>query len=44
MAYATWGWGRKLGRLHAYALPTLSHAVWNGIGVAIFIINDLTAG
>ena len=41
MTYAAWGWGRRLGRFHAYALPTLSHAVWNGIGVAIFIANDL---
>lgn len=35
MAYAAWAWGRRLGRLHAYALPMLSHAVWNGIGMAI---------
>lgn len=39
MAYAAWGWGRRLGRFQAYALPTLAHAVWNGIGLAIFMAN-----
>ncbi|WAC59926.1 hypothetical protein [Brevundimonas sp. SL130] len=39
MAYAAWAWGRRLGRLRAYALPTLSHAVWNGIGLALFMAN-----
>lgn len=37
MAYAAWGWSRRLGRLRAYALPTLSHAVWNSIGLALFM-------
>lgn len=44
MAYAAWGWSRRLPRLYAYALPTLSHAVWNGCAVAIFAINDLRFG
>lgn len=39
MAYAAWRWSRRLGRFHAYALPTLSHAVWNGIVVALFMAN-----
>ena len=39
MAYAAWGWSRRLGRLRAYALPTLSHAVWNSIGLALFMAN-----
>ncbi|WP_395943037.1 hypothetical protein [Brevundimonas sp.] len=40
MSYAAWGWARRLDRLHAYVLPTLSHAVWNGIGLALFMIRD----
>ena len=39
LSYASWGWGRRLGRFHAYALPTLSHAVWNGIGLTIAMVN-----
>lgn len=42
MAYAAWGWGRRLGRVRAYVLPTLSHAAWNGIAVALFMANPPT--
>ncbi len=39
MAYAAWAWGRRLGRFRAYALPMVSHAVWNGIGLTLFMVN-----
>lgn len=40
MAYAAWGWGRRFGRWRAYALPIVSHAVWNGIGLAILLVRQ----
>jgi hypothetical protein len=36
MAYMSWDWSRQSGRL-AYGLAILSHAVWNGIGMAIHL-------
>ena len=35
---ASWGWGKRVRRLYAYTLPVLSHAVWNGVGVLIFLL------
>lgn len=36
LAYASWGWSRRFGR-SAYWLAILAHAVWNGVGAAIYI-------
>lgn len=36
MAYMSWDWSRQAGRV-AYGLAILSHAVWNGIGMAIHL-------
>lgn len=36
MAYMSWDWSRQAGRV-AYWLAILSHAVWNGIGMALYL-------
>ncbi len=40
LAYAAWGWSRRCDRF-AYTLAIMSHAVWNGIAMTLYLAKRL---